>query len=391
MWADWGGQTAAAVSNRLYQRRTPGDLAGAGHRGWSEAPRGAHASGRHHQDHLAADELRALYTLLCTASKACFRLRRDMQCGAAAARALAEPCCSGRRLEAAQSRHSSALRPVRRAGRAGRCAQAAAAAAAGLLPLCFFASLLAALQSCKCCRFRLFGRRQLRAAALLDGVELPVAAGSLQASLPHLTHLPAAAADQLAALAAQAGVEHDTLAQLLTLGDAAVQRIADLADTAAAAAEPTKKDNGWLQPLVTALETVLTFIEVGAAEEGSWHSLWQQRWPTRCSFVALLPAPLVTETSMVLRQALGAAWLLGLPVQDGLKKLNVPYSYGWSIVALTAVIKLVTFPLTKKQASAQRCEPPTGAGKRTTPAEWSRSEACLCFLCRLRAHSTFKS
>lgn len=39
-------------------------------------------------------------------------------------------------------------------------------------------------------------------------------------------------------------------------------------------------------------------------------------------------------------------------MQDGLKKLNVPYSYGWSIVALTAVIKLVTFPLTKKQAGA---------------------------------------
>ena len=186
------------------------------------------------------------------------------------ARALAEPCCSGRRLEAAQSWHSSALRPVRRAGRAGRCAQAAAAAAAaaaGLLPLCFFASLLAALQMCKCCRFRLFGRRKPRAAALLDGVELPVAAGSLQASLPHLAHLPTAAADQLAALAAQAGVEHDTLAQLLTLGDAAVQRIADLADAAAAAAEPTKKDNGWLQPLVTALETVLTVIEVGLQEK----------------------------------------------------------------------------------------------------------------------------
>lgn len=59
-------------------------------------------------------------------------------------------------------------------------------------------------------------------------------------------------------------MNHDTLVQLLTLGDAAAQRIADLADAAAAAAEPAKKDNGWLQPLVTALETVLTFIEVGA-------------------------------------------------------------------------------------------------------------------------------
>ena len=36
-------------------------------------------------------------------------------------------------------------------------------------------------------------------------------------------------------------------------------------------------------------------------------------------------------------------------LQDGLKRLNVPYSYGWSIVVMTAAIKLATFPLTKKQ------------------------------------------
>ncbi|KAI7839536.1 hypothetical protein COHA_006718 [Chlorella ohadii] len=183
-----------------------------------------------------------------------------MQCAAAVARGLGEPCCSGRRLEAAQPVHSRLVLPARRAGRAGR--------------------------------------RQLRTCALLGELDLPAAAGSLQASLPHLAHLPAAAAHQLAGLASHPGVAHDTLAQLLALGDAAAQRIADLADAAAAAAEPAKKDNGWLQPLVTALETVLTFIE------------------------------------------------------DGLKKLNVPYSYGWSIVALTAVIKLATFPLTKKQVES---------------------------------------
>ena len=78
--------------------------------------------------------------------------------------------------------------------------------------------------------------------------------------------------------------------------------------------------------------------------------------------------PLVIEASMVLRRALGAAWLLGLPAQDGLKKLNVPYSYGWSIVALTAVIKLVTFPLTKKQASAQWCMSSHPPGLDNAPA-----------------------
>jgi membrane protein insertase Oxa1/YidC/SpoIIIJ len=39
-------------------------------------------------------------------------------------------------------------------------------------------------------------------------------------------------------------------------------------------------------------------------------------------------------------------------LQSGLVKLGVPYSYGWSIVGLTALIKLVTFPLTKKQVGA---------------------------------------
>lgn len=64
-----------------------------------------------------------------------------------------------------------------------------------------------------------------------------------------------------------------------------------------------------------------------------------------------------------------SALCLGRIMQDGLKKLNVPYSYGWSIVALTAVIKLVTFPLTKKQAGA--------AG--------SQESAVGCFFCAVHA------
>lgn len=30
-------------------------------------------------------------------------------------------------------------------------------------------------------------------------------------------------------------------------------------------------------------------------------------------------------------------------------QVHVPYSYGWSIIALTALVKLVTLPLTKTQ------------------------------------------
>ena len=33
-------------------------------------------------------------------------------------------------------------------------------------------------------------------------------------------------------------------------------------------------------------------------------------------------------------------------------QLHVPYSYGWSIIALTALVKLATYPLTKTQVRA---------------------------------------
>ena len=35
-------------------------------------------------------------------------------------------------------------------------------------------------------------------------------------------------------------------------------------------------------------------------------------------------------------------------IDGGLEKIGVPYSYGYAILALTLLVKLVTFPLTKK-------------------------------------------
>ncbi|KAL6784384.1 ALB3A [Auxenochlorella protothecoides x Auxenochlorella symbiontica] len=53
--------------------------------------------------------------------------------------------------------------------------------------------------------------------------------------------------------------------------------------------------------------------------------------------------------------------------QSGLEAAHVPHSFGWSIVALTAVVKLCTFPLTKKQVEAslsmQRLKPAMDAIK----------------------------
>lgn len=250
-------------------------------------------------------------------------------------------------------------------------------------------------------------RRQLRAAALLGAeLDLPAAAAGLAGLQEALSlHLHSAAAAAPVAPHAHAHLAEEQLAQLLTLADAAAQRFADLADAAAAAAADgaaaagdaaAKKDNGWLQPLVTALETVLTFIEVGAGLQpragrsgegaaelccvakpaGRRRSVWLEQ---RLLLAAAGPRAAVSPRSPPVRdgqvpsvpptEAVHAIFCSPTHppthfsvLQDGLKRLNVPYSYGWSIVALTALIKVATFPLTKKQARrrgragfSQRC------------------------------------
>ena len=36
-------------------------------------------------------------------------------------------------------------------------------------------------------------------------------------------------------------------------------------------------------------------------------------------------------------------------LDNGLTQLHIPYSYGFSIILLTCLVKLATFPLTKQQ------------------------------------------
>lgn len=48
--------------------------------------------------------------------------------------------------------------------------------------------------------------------------------------------------------------------------------------------------------------------------------------------------PLTNSLEAVLKQ-----------IQGVLVKLNVPYSYGYSIILLTVFVKILTYPLTKKQ------------------------------------------
>ena len=109
-----------------------------------------------------------------------------------------------------------------------------------------------------------------------------------------LHELPASLEHADAALNFIAADPEAALRHLLHLADAALPAAATPAATAAAAPQ----DNGFLAPLVDGLELVLRGI------------------------------------------------------QTGLDKYSVPYSYGWSIVALTAGVKLLTFPLTRKQVES---------------------------------------
>ncbi len=42
-------------------------------------------------------------------------------------------------------------------------------------------------------------------------------------------------------------------------------------------------------------------------------------------------------------------------LDDLLEKANVPYSYGFAIILLTVLVKVATFPLSKKQVCARVC------------------------------------
>ena len=40
-------------------------------------------------------------------------------------------------------------------------------------------------------------------------------------------------------------------------------------------------------------------------------------------------------------------------LESGLQKANVPYSYGFAIILLTVLVKVATFPLSKKSVRAR--------------------------------------
>jgi YidC/Oxa1 family membrane protein insertase len=81
-------------------------------------------------------------------------------------------------------------------------------------------------------------------------------------------------------------------------------------------------------------------------------------------FFTLADTAVATDPSQVadtVVQKQDGGWLGGITntlevaltfLKDGLAKLNVPYSYGFAIILLTILVKLVTYPLTKKQVES---------------------------------------
>lgn len=81
-------------------------------------------------------------------------------------------------------------------------------------------------------------------------------------------------------------------------------------------------------------------------------------------FFTLADAAVATDPSQVTDAPVlkpDGGWLGGITnslelaltfLKDGISKLNVPYSYGFAIILLTIIVKLATYPLTKKQVES---------------------------------------
>lgn len=64
---------------------------------------------------------------------------------------------------------------------------------------------------------------------------------------------------------------------------------------------------------------------------------------------AALPKKIINRIKKIVNKIKKIVFLL----QTGLDKLHVPYSYGWSIILLTLLVKTALFPITRKQVSSR--------------------------------------
>lgn len=126
-------------------------------------------------------------------------------------------------------------------------------------------------------------------------------------------------------------LDHQTdqlLSLLLTLADA----------DATVMAENAPVDNGFLTPLVDGLEGTLRIIQNGL-----------DKYKVRMYRVGLAVTGARTDSHT---RACTHSLSLPFALVRSFVRSQVPYSYGWSIVALTVFVKTLTFPLTKIQVEA---------------------------------------
>ncbi|RWW30574.1 hypothetical protein BHE74_00004962 [Ensete ventricosum] len=101
-----------------------------------------------------------------------------------------------------------------------------------------------------------------------------------------------------------------------------------LADAAAAAPDAStavQKNGGWFGFISDGMEVVLKVLSIFNAFI---------RWEFRDFLHELLSSVCYIQV-----------------LKDGLSAIHVPYSYGFAIILLTVIVKVLTLPLTKKQVS----------------------------------------
>ena len=167
--------------------------------------------------------------------------------------------------------------------------------------------------------------------------------------------------------------------QLLTLGDVATSAGVDLSGAQGAvgdaveAVQDDSKRGGFFGPFAALFESILKArprSKRGSDACAATHETGTPIMPPIGHQPIVTKPPLLmrrrgnvnNKTAALSGRALNLAGCCASSVtlcvfqvlDKGLDTLHVPYSYGFSIILLTLLVKVATFPLTKKQARTQQ-------------------------------------
>ena len=125
----------------------------------------------------------------------------------------------------------------------------------------------------------------------------------------------------------------DKAADAVVSGATAVQSATD------AAAAVVQRDNGWFGFFTGPFESILKVSDSLNVHTTLLAAAQHRQEIKEAAPTAESSCALCSEGAVVCAQVL----------DSGLDKLHVPYSYGFSIILLTVLVKALTFPLSRKQ------------------------------------------